>query len=110
MPGFQGRLQSTIATLSGAAPSQAVITWEVYRVNLADPALDRALLTYVEMPASKFTCNVTFNGGANYYPATDGAVLNVPLIGQGTNFAIRLDNIPALLPEELYVGSWAVIY
>lgn len=103
-----GRFQSTVAALSGPAPSQAIITWEVYRVVLADPATDRAVLTYVEMPASSFTCNVTFNNGVTAYPATDGAVLNIPPIGQGTQFAIRLTNTSTT--DDLYVGSWAVIY
>ena len=106
--GIAGRFQSTVATLSGPAPSQAIITWEVYRVDLADPALDRAVLTYVEVPASNFTCDVTFDNGVHVYPATDGSVLNVPLGGQGTNFAIRLTNNSAT--DHLYVGSWAVIY
>lgn len=103
-----GRFQSTVAVLSGPAPSQVIVTWEVYRVVLADPALDRALLTYVEEPASSLTCEVTFDNWVNDYTATDGAVLNVPPIGQGTNFSIRLSN-PSTT-DHLYVGSWAVIY
>jgi hypothetical protein len=104
-----GRLQSLVTPLSGAlAPSQAVVTWEVYRVTTADPSLDRAVRTYVEMPASSLTCQVSFDGGVTYYTTTDGAVLNIPALGQGLNFIMRLTNQTPT--DNLFVGGWSVIY
>ena len=106
--GGGGVFQSTVAALSGPAPAQVVVTWEVYRVDLVDPALNRATLTYVERPASLLACQVSFNGGASFIAALDGTALGVPVADQGTNFVIRLTNSSPT--DSLYVGSWAVIY
>lgn len=108
LAGSGGLFQSSVVTLSGPAPTQVVVTWEAYRVDLTDLATDRSTLTYVEMPASDLVCNVTFDGGANFYTMTDGAIFPIPPAGQGTSFAIRLEN-PSTT-EHLFVGSWSVVY
>lgn len=107
LPPSTGLFHSTLATLSGVAPSQAIITWEVYEVLLADPSTGRGGLTYVERPASSLTCVVSFDNGAHFYATTDGAVLNIPVGGQGIDFRIRLTNTSS---DQLYVGAWAVVY
>lgn len=105
------RFQTQPVALTGPAPSQAFITWETYSVSLSDPAEGRAVPTYVEEPSSgaTFTCEVSFNNGANFYAATDGGLLNIPALGQGTQFILRLTNVSSP-PRLLRVGSWAVVY
>lgn len=105
------RFQTQPVTLAGPAPSQAFITWETYSVSVSDPAEDRVVPSYVEEPSSTttFTCDVSFNNGANFYAATDGGLVNIPPLGQGTQFILRLTNATSP-PRSLRVGSWAVIY
>lgn len=105
------RFQTQPIALVGPAPSQAFITWETYSVSLSDPAEDRAVPSYVEEPSSAatFTCEVSFNNGANFYAATDGGLVNIPPLGQGTQFILRLTNATSP-PRSLRVGSWAVVY
>jgi len=105
--GSAGALFSTTSMLSGPAPTQAVITWETYSVAVSDLALARLQRTYTEEPASDLTCEVSFDNGVNWYTVSDGAVFNIPLIGQGTDFKIRFANTAG---SRRYVGSWAVIY
>lgn len=106
------RFQSLMTPLSGPAPSQAVITWETYSVGVSDIKTTRLAATYVEEPSSStnFLCSVSFDNGAHFYPALDGGLTNIPLIGQGTQFIIRLTNNTGLAPRSLRVGAWAVLY
>jgi len=103
------RFQSTAVTLA-LAPAQAYITWETFIVTLDDPSEGRAVPAYSEMSMG-FTCEVSFDNGAHFYTTTDGALLNIPVVGQGTDFIIRLTyTVPLSPPIPLRVGSWAVIY
>lgn len=107
LPAMTGRFESKKSVLSGAAPSQAFVTWEAYTVTVDDPADGLTTRTYTEVPSSSLSCEVSFDDGANYYAATDGNIVNVPMMGQGTDFRIRFDNTSS---DRVYVGSWAVIY
>lgn len=108
-----GSFVSTVVTLSGTAPSQAIVTWEAYTVTTAPLENQRDLRTartYTEVPASTLDCVTSFNEGdpsVEYYGATDGNVLNIPAIGQGTSFSIRLSNPSS---SRVWLGGWAVIY
>lgn len=95
--------------LTGTAPSQAMVTWEVFTVTDADPASGMVARTYVELPSTprNFTCQVSFNGGSTYIPATDSAFLYIAPANLGTAFIIQLTNVTQ---ERLYLGSWAVMY
>lgn len=104
-----GVLTSVVTPLTGGAPAQVVITWETFTLTSSDPKTDRFQRTYTEIPSSpsNVTCQVSFNGGVTFTAAMDGAVLNIPVPAQGTNFVIKLTNTST---GRLGIGSWAVIY
>lgn len=104
-----GMLQSVSTPLTGSAPVQALVTWEVFSVSDSDPSNDRLQRTYTELAStpSQLTCSVSFDNGITYNTTTDSTILNIPLTSQGTNFIIRLTNATS---GRLYVGSWAVVY
>lgn len=102
-----GQFESITTVLSGAAPTQAVLAWEAYHLNVSDPSGSRLQRVYQEASASDLTCQVSFNGGATYLSATDGTVLSIPVLSQGTNFRIRFVNASG---NRVYIGSWAVLY
>jgi hypothetical protein len=95
--------------LTGSAPSAAMVTWEVFTVSDTDPAAGRFQRTYTEVASSPSvaTCQVSFNGGANYVPTTDSTILNILMADQGTAFILQLTNVTS---GRLFIGSWAVIY
>jgi hypothetical protein len=95
--------------LTGSAPAQALVTWEVFTVTDADPASGMLQRTYTELAStpSFLTCQVSFNGGSTYIPATDTSFLYIAPANMGTAFILRLTNVSQ---ERLYVGSWAVLY
>lgn len=100
-------LVSTATPLVGLPPASAVVTWESFSVAYADPAGGHTSRQYNEEAASDLTCFVSFDGGATFLPATDGATLTIPPASQGTSFIIRFTNTAA---TRRYVGSWAVLY
>jgi hypothetical protein len=104
-----GILQSTVVPLTGSAPSQAFITWDTYNYVETDSATTLYVRQYNELPStpSNVTCSASFDGGVNFNATTDGAVLNVPVPQQGTNFIIRLTNTST---SRLSIGSWTVVY
>jgi len=104
-----GVLTSVVTPLSGGTPAQVVVTWESFTLTSSDPKTDRFQRTYTEVPSSpsNVTCQVSFNGGGTFHTAVDGAVLNIPIPDQGTNFVIKLTNTST---GRLGIGSWAVIY
>jgi len=109
------KFQSTVVGLAGPPAPEAIITWETFESVTTDGATSRVLNTYREVPSTdpNFLCEVSFNNGVNFYPTLDGALLNIPLIGQGTQFIIRLTNNTPAPPGPfriLNVGSWAVVY
>jgi hypothetical protein len=104
-----GELRTVMVPLAGAPPTQAIVTWEAYSVQYTDPKTDRVLRTYVEESTGpgNFTCQVSFDNGANFYSTTDGAILNIPVLGMGTSFILSLVNVSG---QRLNIGSWAVVY
>jgi hypothetical protein len=101
--------QSTlISPIPGAAPSQAVVTWETFEYIDTDPADGRFVRAYGGTWADLVsTCSVSFNGGVSFYGVTDGGVVNIPLLSQGTDFIIRITNTTS---HVIHLGSWAVVY
>ncbi len=95
--------------LTGSAPTQALVTWEVFSVADTDPASGMLQRTYTELASTpdQFTCTVSFNGGSTYNATTDSTVYNVNPADQGTAFIIKLKNVT---DGRLYLGSWAVVY
>lgn len=104
-----GLLQSVSTPLTGSAPTQALVTWEVFSVSDSDPSTDRLQRTYTELAStpSQLTCSVSFDGGVTFNTTTDSTILNIPLTSQGTSFIIRLTNVTS---GRLYIGSWAIVY
>jgi hypothetical protein len=103
--------QSTVVPLL-ASPGQAVVTFETFSLAYNDSSLSRVGATYIEEASSpsNFTCDVSFDNGGHFYPTTDGGMLNIPLIGQGNQFIIRLTNVTTLPTRPLRVASWALLY
>ena len=96
-------------TLSGSAPSQALVTWEIFTITTTDPSAAQLKRTYTELASSPdyLTCQVSFNGGATFNPTTDGTILNIVGVDQGTAFIVQFTNVTA---QRIYLGSWAVVY
>lgn len=101
-----GNFNSTLVTLGGAPPTQAVILWEAYSITVDDLASTRLHRTYNEEPASDVRCDVSFDNGVNWNTVSEGVVFNIPLIAQGVDFLIRFINLSA---DRRYIGSWALI-
>src|SRR5574343_1309488 len=101
--------QSTlISPIPGVAPAQAVVTWETFEYVDTDTPLGRITRTYGGTWADLVsTCEVSFDGGVSFFAVTDGGVVNIPLVSQGTNFIIRITNTTA---SPIHLGSWAVVY
>jgi hypothetical protein len=95
--------------LSGSAPTEALVTWEIFAVTDADPSSGLLQRTYTELPSTPdyATCQVSFNGGVTFRTVMDSQVNNIDLVDQGTSFIIKLQNVTS---DRLYISSWAVIY
>jgi hypothetical protein len=106
-----GSLQSTLYVLpwTGAppGPTVAVIIWETYDFVDTDPASGLLVREYREQMASLLVCEVSFDNGINWNAVTSEGVFNVPLLEQGVDFIIRFTNTS---PNDVFLGSWAVIY
>jgi hypothetical protein len=89
------------------APTQAIAVWEAYTFTESNNKSGRYQRVYTEHDSNDLTVTVTFDSGANNFPVTDGGVLNVPLVGQGTAFRFGFTNP---LGIRLYLGSWAIIF
>jgi hypothetical protein len=109
-PNGVGIFQTTMAPLTGSAPAYAVVTWELWEALDTDPATDRTVRTYSELPSSSSyaTATVSFDNGATFISVTNGATLFIPLGNQGTSFILRLVNAHAT--KRVRVGSWAILY
>jgi len=104
-----GLMESVAVSLTGPAPAQATIVWEANEWLDTDSTTGRFQRTYKEATTDLVTtCEVSFNNGVNFYPATDGGFLNIPPPHQGTNFVIRITN--STPGTVIGLGSWAVIY
>ena len=95
--------------LSGSAPTEALVTWEIFTVTDADPSSGLLQRTYTELPSTPdyATCQVSFNGGVTFRTFMDSQVNNIDLVDQGTSFIIKLQNVTS---GRLGIGSWAVCY
>ena len=106
-----GYLQSSLYTLpwSGAPPGPvvAVVVWEAFDYVDSDPKTGRFMRNYRERPASGFTVQVSFDNGSNWNTVTSEGVFNISPAQQGVDFIIRFQNMTA---NDLYLGSWAVVY
>lgn len=103
-----GVLQTDAIPLTGAAPPEAITTWEASTRNYVDAGGAPIQAVYQEQdPTALMTCDVSFNGGTNFNTVTDGQYFNVPVPHQGTSLVIRWTNTSS---SRVYVTSWAVIY
>jgi hypothetical protein len=98
---------STTAVVLPSAPTQVVAVWEAYEFTESNDKTGRYQRFYVESDPNDFFVQVTFDGGLNYYSVAEGAVFNVPLAGQGTNFNFQFGMNPA---TKRYLGSWSIIF
>lgn len=95
--------------LTGSAPTEALVTWEIFTVTDADPSSGILQRTYTELPSTPdyAICQVSFNGGVTFRTVMDSQVNNIDLVDQGTAFIIQLQNVTS---GRLGIGSWAVCY
>lgn len=108
---FPTGVLTTVSTpLTGPAASQAIVTWDIYEEVLSDTEADRTRAFYGELPTTSgnATVQVSFNNGATFLPALDGAVMTIPVPSQGTNFIFKITNTHPT--KRIRVGSWAVVY
>jgi hypothetical protein len=104
--GNPGVFQSAMVTLA-STPTQALVVYETAYREDNNPIADRTQRIYVELdPAPYTTCQVSFDNGSTFLTTTNGALLNIPVPNQGSQFIIR---ITGTLPK-LGLDSWAVIY
>jgi hypothetical protein len=104
-------LTSNMATLSGAGPAQAFVTWELFEITYSDPVNGRVTRTYNEVPSTPTyaSVQVSFNNGATpFLSCSDGNVLNIPPADRGTQLLFRITNVHPT--KRLYLASWAVVY
>jgi hypothetical protein len=103
-----GVLLSSAVTLTGVAPSAAIITWEVFELSMENDINGVVLRKYTEGDPSDLTVQASFNNGTDYTSGiTDGVQFDIPAFRQGAQFILRLTNSSG---RRLWVGSWAVIY
>jgi hypothetical protein len=103
--GVPAVFQSSMATLA-ASPTQALIIIETFYNEAEDPIGDRGSRAYTELDPSVGTCDVSFDNGSTFLTTTSGALLNIPVPNQGSQFIFRFTGTFA----NLSMGSWAVIY
>jgi hypothetical protein len=89
------------------APTQCVLTWELFSFTEANDKTGRYQRVYVEEDPNLIGCNVSFDNGAHLSFPTSDTVLNIPVIGQGTTFILNLSNVTS---NRYYLGSWALIF
>jgi len=107
-----GTLQASPITLTGPAPSTAIITWEVFEVTppgdaTYDPKDGTFSRLYTEADASNLQCQVSFDNGSSWNIVTDGVLFTVPFADQGTDFIIQFTTATS---GRFWIGSWAVLY
>jgi len=106
-----GTLQANAVTLTGPAPSTAIITWEVFsltRAGSADDPKDGIFERhFTEEDASNLQCQVSFDNGSSWNVVTDGVLFSIPLTDQGTDFLIQFTTATS---GRFWLGSWAVLY
>lgn len=112
-----GVLTSTTSAFTwggpGAAPSQAIVTWEVFKYEDTDDADAPYVRKYEEVstsPAtSPLTAEVSFNGGGTWTTVTDKNLVTIAAPDQGTSLVVRFthDGTPS---GRFFVGSWAVLF
>lgn len=106
-----GYLSSNPLATTGAAPSAAIVTWEVFEVTGMSTENSKSSVfvkRYGEKDPSDLTVWASFDGGTTWInPVTDGVQFSIPGWQQGTSFVIRFSNSSG---SRLWVGSWAVIY
>lgn len=101
-------LQSTSVPL-GSTPTAAVLNWEVFTYVDSDPKTGRFSRKYNEVPTTNTntTAQVSFDGGLTFITATDGGVVNIPLVSQGSDLVVRITNATG---AKLYIGGWSLTY
>jgi len=102
-----GTLQSNPVTLTGAAPSEVIITWEVFQLTMANPKDGLLVREYQEVDATNFQAQVSFNGGSTWVTLPDGVLFSVPPADQGTSFIMSLTTATS---GRFWLGGWAVLY
>jgi hypothetical protein len=102
-----GTLQSNAVTLTGTAPSEALVTWDVFQLTRANPKDGILVREYQEVDAANLQCQVSFDNGSSWQIVIDGVLFSIPPASQGTNFIIQFTTATS---GRYWLGSWAVLY
>ena len=101
--------KSLAYSVPASAPTQTLVTWDTFTNSNSDSKSGQYGRQYTEEPnvPGLITCELSFNNGVTWGTAYDGTVYDVPSVGQGTSFKIRLTNASA---NRLSIGSWSLLY
>lgn len=100
-------LESIPVGLMAPNAAQCLVTWECFTFEYQDTNDAPGDYSYTTTAASNLTCDVSFDGGANWLTTMDGMVLNIPVPLRGINFLIRFTNSGI---SKVGLGSWSLLY
>lgn len=104
---INGRLTSSTQTLA-STPDTCVVRYEAFKYIETDPATGQYTRRYQDISDSVDAFfEVSFDDGFNYFRVFSGVLLNIPLSARGNQFKVRFYFGQA---EQVYLGSWAIIY
>lgn len=93
-------------------PPQALLTYELFEYVDTDDKGQVYVRQYREIPADlDLSVQVSFNGGANFIPTTDKALISVPIPFRGTSVVLRFTRTTDIVAHgRVLIGSWAVLF
>jgi len=97
---------------SGAGPTQAMVTYELFTYTDSDPATGSFQRHFQEIPTDHdLTLEVSFNGGATFISTIDKALVTIPPAARGTQLVLRFTRTTNVaVTPRIFIGSWAVLY
>jgi hypothetical protein len=96
----------------GAGPVQAIFSYELFEFVDTDPMTSVYTRSYKEVPTDvDVTAQISFNGGANYFSASDKVLLTIPSISTGAQVIVRFTRTTDVnVRGRVYLGSWSVLF
>lgn len=105
-------LQTTTETITGPAPTQTLLTYELFEVVDSDDKDTPYQRTYQEVtPDVDVLAQISFNNGVDFVSTLDKAVINIPGAAQGTDLVLRFTRQTDIGTRgRVFLGSWAVLF
>lgn len=104
---YPGGQLDTVAIPLGSTPTQAVVTWEVFRIVRSNDRTGRCTFEYEDAASAELTVTASFNNGSTFQAVTDGGMYSIALADQGTDLVLRFENAGS---ETWGLASWTVVY